>query len=113
MCLRRRRTHERCIPRYAQEIEELLLPNLPDGRPGAEKEIQQLELAYAIRCAARRLPQPLQAAFQKRFVEELSTQKTAENLNVTLSAVKSRISRAKRHLRRELKQYLSLTGNDG
>jgi RNA polymerase sigma-70 factor, ECF subfamily len=113
MYLRRKRTRERCIPRLAQETEELLLPNLPDERPGAEEEMQQLELACAIRCAAGRLPQSLQATFLMRFVEELSTQQTAEELNVSPSAVKSRIARAKRRLRRELGNYLSLTGCDG
>jgi RNA polymerase sigma-70 factor, ECF subfamily len=95
-----------------EETEEFLLPNLPDKRPDAEGEIQQLELAYAIQCATRRLPQLLRVAFRKRFVDEMSTDETAEELNLSAAAVKSRILRAKLHLRRELGKYwTSSSGN--
>jgi RNA polymerase sigma-70 factor, ECF subfamily len=107
MCLRRRRTQQSHSPGCTEETEDLLLPNLPDERPDAEEEIQQLELAHAIRCAARRLPQPLQVAFRKRFVDEMSMEEMAKELNLSASAVKSRILRAKRHLRRKLGKYRS------
>ena len=93
----------------AEETAELLLHNLPDKRLDAEEEIQQLELAYAIRCATRRLPQALRVAFRKRFVYEMSTVETAVELKLSAAAVKSRISRAKRHWRRELGKYRSST----
>jgi RNA polymerase sigma-70 factor, ECF subfamily len=112
MCLRRRRTQQSYTPRCAEETEELLLPNLPDGRPDAEEEIQQLELAYAIRCATRRLPKPLRVAFRKRFVDEMNTEETAEELNLSAGAVKSRVLRAKRYLRRELRKYRSSARDD-
>jgi RNA polymerase sigma-70 factor, ECF subfamily len=112
MCLRRRRTQQSRSPRCAEDTEELLLPNLPDERPDAEEELQQLELAYAIRCATRRLPRLLQVAFRKRFVDEMSTEETAEELNLSAEAVKSRILRAKRYLRRELGKYRSSTMDD-
>jgi RNA polymerase sigma-70 factor, ECF subfamily len=112
MCLRRRRRQERCLPRFGEEAEEWLLPNLPDNRPDAEKAIQQLEIAYAIRWATKRLTPSLRAAFRKRFFDGMSMEETAEELNVSAAAVKSRISRAKIHLRRELKRYLCLAGDD-
>jgi RNA polymerase sigma-70 factor, ECF subfamily len=104
-CLRRRRTQLSSPLRCAEEAEELRLPDLPDERPDAEAEIQQLELAYAIRRATRRLPQPLRVAFQKRCVDEMSPEDTAEELNLSAAAVKSRILRAKHYLRRELGKY--------
>jgi RNA polymerase sigma-70 factor, ECF subfamily len=111
MCLRRRHRQLGRLPTCAEETEELL-SSLPDGRPGAERETQQLELASAIRCAVGRLPKPLRVAFRKRFVDEMSTEETAEELNLSTAAVKSRISRAKRHLRRELENHRSSTGDD-
>jgi RNA polymerase sigma-70 factor, ECF subfamily len=113
MCLRRRRTQLRRSPWYAPETEEFLLPNLPDKRSGADKELQQRELAYAIRCATRQLPQPLRVAFRRRYVDEMSTEQTAEELKLSVAAVKSRVMRAKRHLRRDLENYRSSNRDDG
>jgi RNA polymerase sigma-70 factor, ECF subfamily len=112
MCLRKRHAQQSRSLMCTEETEEFLLPNLPDKRPDAEGEIQQLELAYAIQCATRRLPQLLRVAFRKRFVDEMSTDETAEELNLSAAAVKSRILRAKLHLRRELGKYwTSSSGN--
>jgi RNA polymerase sigma-70 factor, ECF subfamily len=109
LCLRRRRTQQSRIFRRNEETKELLFINLPDERRDAEEEIQQLELAHAIRRATRRLPQPLRVVFRKRFVDEISTKETAEELKLSAVAVKSRIFRAKRYMRRELGKYRSST----
>jgi RNA polymerase sigma-70 factor, ECF subfamily len=93
----------------AEETKELLFINLPDERRDAEEEIQRLELAHAIRRATGRLPQALRVAFRKRFVDEISTKETAKELKLSAVAVKSRIFRAKRNMRRELGKYRSST----
>jgi RNA polymerase sigma-70 factor, ECF subfamily len=111
MCLRRRRAQQSRLPMCTEETEKFLTPNLPDVRPDAEEEIKHRELAYAIRRAASRLPLQLRGAFRRRFVDEMSTEEMAEELNLTAAAVKSRIFRAKRHLRRELGKYRSSTKN--
>jgi RNA polymerase sigma-70 factor, ECF subfamily len=110
MLLRRRSMRESHSPRFAEETEESFPPDVPDNRPDAEAEIEHLELAYAIRRAARRLPHPLRVVFRKRFVDQMSTEETAEALNLSAAAVKSRVLRAKRHLRRQLGTYRGSSG---
>ncbi len=55
--------------------------------------------------AAERLPESLRIVFVLRDIEGLSTRETAEVLNISETAVKTRLSRARLRLREDLSVY--------
>ena len=55
--------------------------------------------------AAERLPESLRIVFVLRDIEGLSTRETAEVLNISEMAVKTRLSRARLRLREDLSKY--------
>jgi RNA polymerase sigma-70 factor (ECF subfamily) len=55
--------------------------------------------------AAERLPASLRVVFVLRDIEGLSTRETAEVLDISEMAVKTRLSRARLHLREDLSEY--------
>lgn len=55
--------------------------------------------------AAERLPESLRIVFVLRDIEGLSTRETAEVLNISEMAVKTRLSRARLRLREDLSNY--------
>ena len=73
-----------------------------DWRPNPEQQLAQAELETILNDAARSLPPTFRTVFFLRDVEGLSTQETAELLNLTVSAVKARLFRARLQLRDEL-----------
>jgi RNA polymerase sigma-70 factor (ECF subfamily) len=64
------------------------------------------ELAVRLDGAIAGLPEALRSAFVLRDVEGLSTAEVAEVLDISSSAVKMRLARARQALRIELKEYL-------
>ena len=64
------------------------------------------ELAARLDGAIAGLPEALRSAFVLRDVEGLSTAEVAEVLDISSSAVKMRLARARQALRVELKEYL-------
>lgn len=64
------------------------------------------ELATRLDGAIAGLPEALRSAFVLRDVEGLSTAEVAEVLDISSSAVKMRLARARQALRVELKEYL-------
>jgi RNA polymerase sigma-70 factor (ECF subfamily) len=64
------------------------------------------ELSVALDRAVAKLDPDQRAAFVLRDVEGLSTAETAAALDVNVSVVKMRLSRARRFLRTELKEFL-------
>jgi RNA polymerase sigma-70 factor (ECF subfamily) len=72
----------------------------------AEHEAVRNELTAALDRAIGGLSPPLRAVFVLRDVEGLRTADTAVALEVTESAVKMRLLRARKELRKSLKEYL-------
>lgn len=72
----------------------------------AEHEVMRSELIATLDRAIFGLTQPLRAVFVLRDVEGLSTTETAAALDVSESAVKMRLLRARQELRKVLKEYL-------
>jgi RNA polymerase sigma-70 factor (ECF subfamily) len=64
-------------------------------------------LRRQIQNSVDKLPDGLRAVFLVREVEGLSTAKTARELGLSQPAVKTRLYRARRALRREMKDYLA------
>jgi RNA polymerase sigma-70 factor (ECF subfamily) len=81
---------------------EVLPREFADWRPNPEESLAQSEVEAILTRAAQSLPPTFRTVFFLRDVEGLSTQETAELLNLTVSAVKARLFRARMHLRDEL-----------
>lgn len=75
--------------------------------PGVEETVLAGELIRRLDAAIAQLSEPLRATFTLRDVEGLSTVEVAQALDVSESAVKMRLARAREALRVQLKEYLS------
>lgn len=85
---------------------ELIPRDFADWRPNPEQELQRTELEGILQNAARSLPMTFRTVFFLRDVEGLSTEETAELLNLSEGAVKARLFRARLRLREELSKIL-------
>jgi RNA polymerase sigma-70 factor (ECF subfamily) len=74
--------------------------------PSAEQEVFRSELIVTLDRAIDGLSEPLRAVFVLRDVEGLNTAEAATALAVSESAVKMRLLRARKELRKSLKEYL-------
>ena len=103
MKLRKRRSDKSVPMEDSVDEEGSVMPReFADWRPSPEEQLAQSELADILNHAARSLPPTFRTVFFLRDVEGLSTQETADLLNLTVSAVKARLFRARLQLRDEL-----------
>ncbi len=103
MKLRKRRSDKSVPMEDSVDEEGAVMPReVADWRPNPEQQLAQAELESILNNAARSLPPTFRTVFFLRDVEGLSTQETAELLNLTVSAVKARLFRARLQLRDEL-----------
>jgi len=70
-----------------------------------EEELTSVEVRSYIDAAVERLPESLRVVFLLRDIEDLSTLETAQALNLSEEAVKTRLSRARMRMREELTTY--------
>lgn len=73
-----------------------------------ESELLSDEVRAEMRAAIDALPETLRVVFVLRDIEGLSTQETADILGLSVSAVKSRLMRARMALREHLTGYFSV-----
>lgn len=85
---------------------EIIPRDFADWRPNPEQELQRTELETILQSAARSLPMTFRTVFFLRDVDGLSTEETAELLNLSEGAVKARLFRARLRLREELSKIL-------
>jgi RNA polymerase sigma-70 factor (ECF subfamily) len=104
--LRRRRRHVALLP-----DEESAAP-VADERPGPEQRAAARELRTALETAVAQLPPAARTAFLLRDVEGLSTEETAELLELSPGAVKVRLHRARARLRAEIDRRLGAAASD-
>jgi RNA polymerase sigma-70 factor, ECF subfamily len=105
MKLRRRRYNEISIDN-ARENEEGILPReLEDSRPTPEERCSREELRSILATTIGQLSPRYRAVFQLRDVEGFSTKETARALDLSLTAVKTRLRRARVALRSSLQKY--------
>jgi len=71
-----------------------------------EDAVLAAELTRRLDAAVARLAEPLRSAFVLRDIEQLSTNDVARVLDISTSAVKMRLARARQALRVELNEYL-------
>jgi RNA polymerase sigma-70 factor, ECF subfamily len=74
----------------------------PATEPESEGRVLAQEMKSMIETAIQALPTPYRTVFVLRQVEEMSTADTAECLNLTQDAVKTRLRRARALLRKKL-----------
>jgi len=77
-------------------------PDPPSAAIGPEREMENRELQAVLREAVEVLPDPLRAVFCLREIEGLSTEQTADALDLSIENVRVRLHRAKRSLRQTL-----------
>jgi RNA polymerase sigma-70 factor, ECF subfamily len=77
-------------------------PDPPSEASGPERQMENRELHAVLREAVELLPDPLRAVFCLREIEGLSTEQTADALDLSVENVRVRLHRAKRGLRQVL-----------
>jgi RNA polymerase sigma-70 factor (ECF subfamily) len=103
MKLRKRRTsREVPIEDSSDEGGEVLVREFADWKPNPEQEYARAELEGILEGGVKALPAGFRTVFYLRDVEGLSTEETADLLNLSVGAVKARLFRARLRLREEL-----------
>jgi RNA polymerase sigma-70 factor (ECF subfamily) len=81
-------------------------PDPPSEASGPERQLENRELHAVLREAVELLPDPLRAVFCLREIEGLSTEQTADALDLSVENVRVRLHRAKRGLRQTLDERI-------
>jgi RNA polymerase sigma-70 factor (ECF subfamily) len=114
MKLRRRRSDKTVSIDQDIETEEDAIPReIADWSPNPEQQYKQAELKDILTKTIQGLPPSFRTVFVLRDVEGLSTEETAEALDLSIPAVKSRLLRARLQLRERLNRYFKSPQKDG
>jgi len=113
-CLMKLRSQRR---RPERAIEDFLPTFVEDGhqtrqaaawKPNAADGIEQGETRELVRAKINELPEQYRVILMLRDIEELSTEETAQALEMTTNAVKTRLHRARQALRTLLDPHFSI-----
>ena len=109
----RRRKPERTVSLDEDiKTEEDSVPReVADWSPNPEQQYSQGELREILTKTIQGLPPGFRMVFVLRDVEGLSTEETAEALDLSIPAVKSRLLRARLQLRERLSRYFQKRGS--
>ncbi len=103
MKLRKRRTSKEVAMEDSEdESGDVQVREFADWKPNPEQQFAQSELEQILQTAVSTLSPGFRAVFYLRDVEGLSTEETAELLDLSAGAVKARLFRARLKLREEL-----------
>src|SRR5206468_2405659 len=106
MKLRRRRPERMVSLDEDVKTEEDSVPReVADWSPNPEQQYNQAELKEILTKTIQGLPPSFRTVFVLRDVEGLSTEETADALELSVPAVKSRLLRARLQLRERLSRY--------
>jgi RNA polymerase sigma-70 factor, ECF subfamily len=111
MKLRKRRPNQVSLDQDVDTGEDMIPRDVEDWGPSPEERYKQAELADILSQVISELEPPFRIVFQLRDIEELSTEETAEALNLSVPAVKSRLLRARLKLRQKLNRYFRRSDN--
>lgn len=112
MKLRRRRPERTVSLDEDVKTDEDSIPReVADWSPNPEQQYSQAELKQILTKTINGLPPSFRTVFVLRDVEGLSTEETAEALNLSIPAVKSRLLRARLQLRERLSKYFRQRDN--
>ncbi len=100
---RKRRRQRRQVGSVEESAagEETLMEFATPG-PDPEQDVSALEMQAILEDAVAALPATYRTVFMLRSIEDMSTEETAECLELSLDVVKTRLHRARGLLRREL-----------
>ncbi len=108
MVIRKRDPNHVSIDEPVETEEGELEPiELVDWRALPEEELLSSEVRQVLDQAIERLPVTLRTVFILRDIEDLSVRETAQTLNLSETAVKTRLMRARLRLRELLSVYFS------
>jgi len=102
MKLRRRRPNVVSLDEEIDTGDDMMPREVEDWGPSPEQRYEQSEMAGILSKAIGELDPQFRTVFQLRDIEELSTEETAEALDLSVPAVKSRLLRARLKLREKL-----------
>ena len=106
MLIRRRKHVEVSIDETHKTMEQDFEPmQIVDFCCLPEDELMSVESREYLDKAAAQLPPNLRVVFLLRDIEGLSTRETAQVLDISETAVKTRLSRARLRLRQQLSRY--------
>jgi RNA polymerase sigma-70 factor, ECF subfamily len=114
-CIKKRRGKNR--PERELSLEDVMPrhehgapPEIPDWTNNPVDDLMNSELRDHLTAAVKGLPHKYRLVFNLRDIEGFSTQETAEILDMTPQAVKTRLHRARAFLRGELAGYFQEHG---
>lgn len=107
MRLRKRRPNQFSLDEPVEGDTDLMPRELEDWGPTPEQGYVQAEMKSILADFIEKLDPDFRIVLILRDLEELSTQETAEALGISVSAVKSRLLRARLKLREKLNRYFS------
>lgn len=114
MKLRRRKTAKTVSLDEDVTTEEGSMPReVADWSPNPEQLYDQSELGEILQKTIQALPESFRTVFALRDIEGMSTEETAEMLNLSVPAVKSRLLRARLQLRERLNRYFKKPKRNG
>jgi RNA polymerase sigma-70 factor (ECF subfamily) len=105
MFLRRKKPDQISLEQPSDDDIERTPMDIVDWCCLPESELMSDETQYHLQKSAADLPDTLKIVFFLRDIEGLSTRETSEILEITESAVKTRLSRARLRLREDLSIY--------
>jgi RNA polymerase sigma-70 factor (ECF subfamily) len=105
MKLRRLRPNVVSLDEEIDTGDDMMPREVEDWGPTPEKRYEQSEMAGILSKAIGELDPQFRTVFQLRDIEELSTEETAEVLDLSVPAVKSRLLRARLKLREKLNSF--------
>ncbi|SPE39426.1 RNA polymerase sigma factor [Candidatus Sulfopaludibacter sp. SbA3] len=113
MKLRRRKNDKSVsIDETIDTGEDTIVREIAAWEENPEQKFSREELGEVLDTAIQSLEPLYRSVFVLRDIEELSTEETAETLNLSVPAVKSRLLRARLQLREKLTRYFKRKGDD-
>jgi RNA polymerase sigma-70 factor (ECF subfamily) len=92
--------------------EDIVVREIAAWDENPEQKYSREELGEILDSAVQSLAPPYRTVFVLRDIEELSTEETAEALELSIPAVKSRLLRARLQLREKLTRFFKRKGDD-
>lgn len=113
MKLRRRKTDKSVsLDETIDTGEDTIVREIAAWDENPEQKFSREELGEVLDTAIQGLEPLYRSVFVLRDIEEMSTEETAEALNISVPAVKSRLLRARLQLREKLTRYFKRKGDD-
>jgi RNA polymerase sigma-70 factor (ECF subfamily) len=113
MKLRRRKTDKSVsMDEQFDTGEDTLVREIAAWDEDPEQQFSREELGRILESAVQSLEPPYRSVFVLRDIDDLSTEETAQALDLSIPAVKSRLLRARLQLREKLTRHFKRKGDN-